>query len=114
MAHDHAHNHTHAHGDTGTIRMAFFLNLGFTLLEFFGGLWTNSVAITADAVHDLGDTASLGLAWYLERFAQRGVSRTYSYGYRRFSLLGALINAGVLVGGSLFVLSEALDRKSVV
>jgi cobalt-zinc-cadmium efflux system protein len=110
MAHDHAHNHTHAHGDTGTIRMAFFLNLGFTLLEFFGGLWTNSVAITADAVHDLGDTASLGLAWYLERFAQRGVSRTYSYGYRRFSLLGALINAGVLVGGSLFVLSEALPR----
>jgi cobalt-zinc-cadmium efflux system protein len=105
-----AHDHAHAHGDTGNIRMAFFLNLGFTLLEFIGGILTNSVAITADAVHDLGDSASLGLAWYLERYAQRGASRTYSYGYRRFSLLGALINAGVLIGGSLFVLSEAIPR----
>ncbi|GAB4428930.1 MAG: cation diffusion facilitator family transporter [Chloroflexi bacterium OHK40] len=105
-----AHNHAHSHGDTGNIRMAFFLNLGFTLLEFAGGIWTNSVAITADAVHDLGDSASLGLAWYLERYAQRGASRTYSYGYGRFSLLGALINAGVLIGGSLFVLSEAIPR----
>jgi cobalt-zinc-cadmium efflux system protein len=104
-----AHDH-HTHGDTGNIKVAFFLNLGFTLLEFVGGVWTNSIAIVADAVHDLGDTASLGLSWYLERFSKRGSSRTYSYGYRRFSLLGALINAGVLIGGSLFVLSEAIPR----
>jgi cobalt-zinc-cadmium efflux system protein len=100
----------HAHGDTDNIQLAFFLNLGFTLLEFVGGIWTNSMAIVADAVHDLGDTASLGLSWYLERFSARGASRTFSYGYRRFSLLGALINAGVLISGSLFVLSEAIPR----
>lgn len=104
------HSHTHAHADTGNIRVAFWLNLGFTLFEIIGGLWTNSVAILADAIHDLGDSASLGLGWYLERYAQRGMDRTYSYGYRRFSLLGALINATVLIGGSMFVLSEAVPR----
>jgi cobalt-zinc-cadmium efflux system protein len=100
----------HNHGDTASIQLAFFLNLGFTLLEFVGGVWTNSIAIVADAVHDLGDTASLGLSWYLERFSKRGTNRMFTYGYRRFSLLGALINAGVLIGGSLFVLSEAIPR----
>jgi cobalt-zinc-cadmium efflux system protein len=104
------HHDQHNHGDTGNIQLAFFLNLSFTLLEFVGGIWTNSIAIVADAVHDLGDTASLGLSWYLERFSTRGASRTFSYGYRRFSLLGALINAGVLIGGSLFVLSAAIPR----
>lgn len=104
------HTHAHAHGDTGNIRVAFWLNLGFTLFEIIGGLWTNSVAILADAIHDLGDSASLGLGWYLERYAQRDMDRTYSYGYRRFSLLGALINATVLIGGSLLVLSEAVPR----
>lgn len=73
-------------------------------------MWTNSIAIVADAVHDLGDTASLGLSWYLERFSKRGSSRSFTYGYQRFSLLGALINAGVLIGGSFFVLSEAIPR----
>lgn len=107
MAHSH---HHHAPGDTSNIQVAFFLNLAFTLLEFVGGLWTNSMAIVADAIHDLGDTASLGLSWYLERFSQRGSSRTFSYGYRRFSLLGALLSGGVLIGGSLFVLSEAVPR----
>ena len=100
----------HNHGDTASIQLAFFLNLGFTLLEFVGGVWTNSIAIVADAVHDLGDTASLGLSWYLERFSKRGTNRMFTYGYRRFSLLGALINVGVLIGGSLFVLSEVIPR----
>lgn len=94
----------------GDIRLAFFLNLAFTLLEILGGVWTNSLAILSDAVHDLGDSISLGLAWYLERYAGRQGDWSYSYGYRRFSLLGALINAIILVGGSFLVVARAIPR----
>jgi cobalt-zinc-cadmium efflux system protein len=96
--------------DSTNIKTAFFLNLGFTILEIFGGLWTNSLAILSDAVHDLGDSLSLGLAWFLGHYAQRERDRRFSYGYRRFSLLGALVNTLVLLAGSLFVLSQAVPR----
>lgn len=95
---------------SGGIRLAFLLNLAFTLIEIAGGLWTNSVAILSDAVHDLGDSLSLGLAWFLDHYSQRDRDRRFSYGYRRFSLLGALFTAFVLFAGSFFVLSEALPR----
>ncbi len=95
---------------SGNIRAAFLLNLGFTLLEFIGGWWTNSLAILSDAVHDLGDSVSLGVAWYLERVSQRREDAQFTYGYRRFSLLGALFNILVLLGGSVFVLSRAIPR----
>ena len=110
MAHDH-HNHTHDHhSDVKNIKVAFFLNLGFTLLEIVGGFFTNSIAILSDAVHDLGDCLSLGLAWYFQNMAKKGSSKSYSYGYKRFSLLGALINSIVLIVGSIFILSAAIPR----
>lgn len=108
MGHDHS--HAHAHGSSGDLKVAFFLNLGFTLFEIFGGLAINSVAILSDALHDLGDSVSLGLAWYLGRVSEKESDQRYSYGYQRFSLLGALINAVILIGGSLFILSEAIPR----
>lgn len=92
------------------LRLAFFLNLGFTVLEIFGGLYTNSVAILSDAVHDLGDSISLGLAWYLETLAQRDGDQRFSYGYRRFSLLGALLTTSILLVGSILILLEAIPR----
>jgi cobalt-zinc-cadmium efflux system protein len=106
----HSHDHTHGHGESGDLRLAFLLNLGFAIFEVVGGLLTNSIAILSDALHDLGDSISLGLAWYLGRYSQKGHDERYSYGYRRFSLLGALINSAILVGGSLFVLTEAVER----
>ncbi|MCJ8167493.1 cation diffusion facilitator family transporter [Pontibacter sp. E15-1] len=111
MAHEH-HDHTghHHHGASDNIKVAFFLNLGFTILEIFGGLWINSVAILSDALHDLGDSLSLGLAWYFEKVAKRGRDQQFTFGYKRFSLLGAVINSVVLLVGSFFVLSEAIPR----
>jgi len=73
---------------------------------------TNSTAIMADAVHDLGDSLSIGLAWLLNQISDKHANDKYSYGYQRFSLLGALINGVVLVSGSIWVLSEALPRLS--
>lgn len=106
-----AQQHHHDHRASGRgLRTAFFLNLGFTLLEVVVGLWTNSVAILSDSVHDLGDSITLGLSWYLEGVAERAEDRRYSYGYRRFSLLGALISTVVLIGGSMLVLTEAVPR----
>lgn len=100
----------HRHDSVNNIRLAFFLNLAFTFLEIAGGMMTNSLAIIADALHDLGDSFSLGLSWYLEAYSKKKNDRTFSYGYHRFSLLGALINAVVLIVGSLFILSEAVPR----
>lgn len=107
MKHDHSHAHHHT---TKNIKTAFFLNLTFTILEIFGGIWTNSLAILSDAVHDLGDSVSLGLAWYLDSYAQQGKDERFSYGYRRFSLLGALINTIILIVGAFFVLTQAIPR----
>ena len=95
---------------TSPVRVAFFLNLGFTILEVVGGLWTNSLAILSDALHDLGDSVSIGVAWYLERLSAKGKNRRFSYGYRRLSLLASLITATVLLSGALFVLTEAIPR----
>ncbi|TPE44458.1 cation diffusion facilitator family transporter [Pontibacter mangrovi] len=114
MAHAHHHHggpgHHHHHGAGSNIKVAFFLNLTFTLLEIFGGLWINSIAILSDALHDLGDSLSLGLAWYFENVAKRGRNQKYTFGYKRFSLLGAVINSVVLLVGSFFILSEAIPR----
>jgi cobalt-zinc-cadmium efflux system protein len=103
------HQHDHSSG-IKNIRLAFFLNLAFTIIEAIGGVWVNSVAILSDALHDLGDSLSLGLAWYLQRKSGKSASKNYSFGYARFSLLGALINGLILLTGSIFIISEAVER----
>ncbi|MEM7758657.1 MAG: cation diffusion facilitator family transporter [Cyanobacteria bacterium P01_A01_bin.40] len=110
MGHNHNHNHSHSHQITKDIKLAFFLNLSFAILEIFGGLWTNSLAIVSDAVHDLGDSVSLGLAWYLEKYSNKNSDLAFSYGYRRLSSLAALINILILFIGSLYVISQAIPR----
>lgn len=106
--------HSHAHNDnsdsSSRIGWAFFLNVGFTIIEFIGGWLTNSTAIMADAVHDLGDSLSIGLAWLLNKVSDKSADESFSYGYQRFSLLAALMNGAVLVGGSIWVLNEAIPR----
>lgn len=102
--------HHHEHEQKGNIGVAFFLNFGFTILEIVGGFWTNSMAILSDALHDLGDSLSLGFAWYLDKYSKKGPDEKFSFGYARFSLLAALINSLVLVGGSVLVLIRSVPR----
>ena len=73
-------------------------------------MYVNSVAILSDAIHDLGDSLSLGTAWYLDRKSKQESDQKFSFGYARFSLLGALINSVVLIAGSIFVIKEAVER----
>lgn len=104
------HHHHHHHSTTSNIAVAFFLNVGFTLVELIGGVLTNSLAIMSDALHDLGDSLSLGLAWYFEKKSKQPATDTYSYGFKRLSLLGAVINALILVVGGIFIVKEAIPR----
>jgi len=104
------HDHAHHHHDTDCIGWAFCLNAGFTIIEFIGGLLTNSTAIMADAVHDLGDSLSMGSAWLLDRLSRKDPDEQFTYGYRRLSLFGALINSIILVLGSTWVLYETIPR----
>ena len=110
MSHNHAHNYNHSHAEKSNIGLAFILNLSFTFIELIGGFLTNSIAIISDAVHDFGDSLSLGLAWYFQKLSKKGSTKQYSYCYKRFSLLGAIINCVVLVVGSIYILSEAIPR----
>ena len=105
MGHDHDH-----HTSGKNLKFAFFLNAVFTVFELIGGFYVNSVAIISDAIHDLGDTLSLGTSWYLQKKSEQGSDAKFSFGYKRFSLLGALINSLVLILGSIFVISEAIQR----
>jgi len=102
--------HTHHNDSEENIRVAFFLNLFFTIIEFVGGFLTNSMAILSDAVHDLGDSFSVGLSWYFQRLAKKGRDEEYTYGYKRFSILGAIINSLILVVGSVVILFNAVPR----
>lgn len=86
--HSHSHDHNHIHSNSEkNIGFAFWMNISFAIIEVIGGIFTNSVAILSDAVHDFGDSISLGLAWYFQRISKKGSDNQYSYGYKRFSLL---------------------------
>ena len=104
------HHHHHHHGDSENMGRAFLINFSFAILELFGGFWTNSVAILSDALHDFGDSLALGIAWGLERYADKGRTKKYSFGHKRYSVLGALITASILVLGALGILWAAIAR----
>ena len=109
----HSGNDEHTGGSSHTskgLKIAFLLNLGFLVVEIVGGVLTNSVAILSDAVHDLGDTVTIFVSWLLERFSTKKRTVNHTYGFRRLSVLGALISAVVLILGSAFILYEAIPR----
>lgn len=99
------------HSNSGqNLKIAFYLNLAFTIFEMIGGYYVNSVAIMSDALHDFGDSLSLGLGWYLDKKSHQKPDSKYSFGYARFSLLGALINSLIMLVGSIIIIYEAIQR----
>ncbi len=111
MGHSHSHAHNHSHDHAGkNLRVAFFLNLIFALIELVGGLYTNSIAIITDAVHDFGDSLSLAISWFLQKKSEKKSDEKYSYGYRRYSLLGAIVISVVLLVSAVFIIRESVAR----
>ena len=93
----HEHRHHHVHGVSSNLRLAFVLNLVFALIELGGGLWTNSIAILSDAMHDFGDSLAIGLALLLENLSHKKRDEDFTYGYRRFSTLSSLLISLILL-----------------
>lgn len=106
---EHSHHHS-SENATKNISLAFFLNVAFAAIELVGGLLTNSVAILSDALHDTGDSISLGIAWWLQKKSNKKIDQHYSYGYKRFSLLGAIFISVVLIVSSVFIIRESIKR----
>lgn len=102
--------HHHNEGAGHNILSAFFINLAFTAIALIGGWLTNSMAIISDCIHDLGCTLSIGLAWVFERVAGHRPTARFSFGYRRFTLLGAFVSAFILISGASVVLKESIER----
>ena len=92
------------------ILIAFILNLGFSIFEFFGGFFTNSVAILSDSIHDMGDALSIGISYFLEKKSKKHADSKYTYGYVRYSVLGGLITTVILIVGSILVIYNAIGR----
>ncbi len=92
------------------ILIAFILNFSFSVFEFFGGIFSGSVAITSDAVHDLGDALSIGVAYFLERKSKKEPDEKYTYGYSGYSVIGGLVTTFILLVGSVVVIYNAVKR----
>ena len=92
------------------ILVAFILNFAFSIFEFFGGIFTGSVAIISDAVHDIGDAASIGISYFLEKKSKKQPDGNYTYGYARFSVVGGVITTLILLFGSAAVICNAIMR----
>ena len=90
--------------------LAFFLNLSYAIIEFIAGGVFGSSAVLADSVHDLGDAVAIGVSAVLETISNREEDSRYTLGYKRFSLLGALITAVILMTGSVFVILENITK----
>lgn len=93
-----------------SILIAFLLNLAFSLFEFFGGIFTNSVAIISDAVHDIGDAISIGVSYFLEKVSKRNPDDIYTYGYVRYSVMASVITTVILLTGSIMVIYNSILR----
>lgn len=107
-----SHHHHHHHSPTSAARIlvAFLLNLCFSVFELIGGIFTGSVAILSDALHDLGDAAGIGCSFFLEKKSRRAPDATHTYGYVRYSVLGGLITTVILLSGSVIVIYHAVLR----
>jgi len=93
-----------------TVWLAFFLNLSYAIVEFIAGGIFGSSAVLADSVHDLGDAIAIGISAFLETISNREEDRQYTLGYKRFSLLGALVTAVILITGSILVILENITK----
>lgn len=92
------------------MRFAFLLNLFFAIFELIGGIWANSFSIVSNAIHDFGDSATIGIGLVLEKKSLKSKNSIFTYGHRRWSLVASLIMSAVLSVGSLAVILESIQK----
>ena len=79
------------------ILIAFILNFAFSIFEFLGGIYTGSISIMSDAIHDIGDATSIGLSFFLEKISKKQPDNNYTYGYMRYSVLGSTLTSLIIL-----------------
>lgn len=109
MAHQH-HQHHHASGGDRRVAAAVAVNLGLTVAQVAGGILSGSLALVADALHNLSDAVSLGIALAARRISRRETDATMTFGYRRIEIVAALVNYTTLVVLGLYLVAEAIGR----
>lgn len=112
LPHHHHHHHTSDDGAARNIGVAFWLNFAFAVIELAGGLYTQSLAVVSDALHDFGDALSFAVGYVLQRKSTQGPSENFSYGLRRLSLLSAFISGLVISIGAVLIAIEAVRSFS--
>lgn len=111
MAHSHDHGHHHGEEQTeGRLWISIGLNLVITLAEFIGGIISGSLSLLSDALHNLNDTASLGISLVARKISKRDANRDKTFGYQRAEIIGAFINLITLVLIALFLIKEGIER----
>ena len=95
---------------SSNMTIAFLLNFSFAIIEFIFGLLFHSSAVLADAVHDTGDALAIGLSTLFEKVSTKKEDREYTLGYKRYSLLGALLTSVILLVGSTLVIVENVPK----
>jgi cobalt-zinc-cadmium efflux system protein len=100
----------HHENPSGRLLISILLNGLITLVEIFGGIFSNSLALISDAIHNLSDTLALILAWLANNVSGRKPNARRTFGYKRFEILSAFINASVLSAISIYLVYEAILR----
>ena len=95
---------------TRNMLIAFLLNLGFSVFEFFGGIISGSHAIMSDAFHDFGDALSIGVSLVFEKKSKQKPDEKYTYGYGNYSLIGALFTTLILLSGSVIIIINSASK----
>lgn len=104
-----SHDHNHSGTDRG-IRFGLVLNSLYTIVEFTFGIITGSLALIADATHNLTDTFTLAVSFIANRLAKREANESKTFGYGRATILAALLNASVMFAIAIFISIEAFKR----
>ncbi len=111
MPHDH-HGHSHIDPDAGDRRVliAVLVNLGLTVAQIVGGIFSGSLALIADAIHNLSDAMSLIIAFFARKVARRPADANMTFGYARIEVVAALVNYTTLIVIGLYLAYEAIWR----
>ncbi|MFC2096461.1 cation diffusion facilitator family transporter [Bacteroidota bacterium] len=105
-----AHNHNHTEPNKRKLLISVVLNAGITLAEFIGGIFSNSLALISDAVHNLGDTMAIVISYFAMRIGNKDSTTKNTFGFKRIEILAALFNAIVLIVISIYLFYEAYER----
>jgi cobalt-zinc-cadmium efflux system protein len=108
--HHHHHHHDHAGSEGGRLLFTVVLNFGITIAEIIGGIFSNSLALISDAVHNLSDTVALLITWLTYRVSRRSSNQRHTFGYKRIQILAALFNSVTLIVICIYLIYEAYHR----